>query len=144
MATARAWAFTASQYTADDSFTYSVADNRGDHSNAATVAIRVRPPNQPPQAEDDQATVCSYCAEKDRQVVIDVLANDRDPDGQLDPASLRIMVSPQPGTATVKGGRIVYSVEPSYNSTDSFEYSIADDRGATDTATVRITVSNPS
>ncbi|SEE27218.1 hypothetical protein SAMN04488554_1956 [Ruania alba] len=63
-----------------DQFTYTVRDRPGTLS-VATVSVGVVPPpaqNRPPMAVEDTVTV-----PPDRPVVVDVLANDTDPDGDL-------------------------------------------------------------
>jgi len=90
------------------------------------------PANPPPIATDDSATVTS-----DSSILIPVLDNDSDPDG--DDLVSQSVSPPTHGTATldgcaIKGGRADY-VGP-----DSFTYTVADGNGGTDTGTVSITV----
>ena len=62
-------------FNGQDSFTFEVSDGKVD-SAAATVSITVTPGNDPPTANDDNAT-----AEEDTPIItIDVLKNDTDPD----------------------------------------------------------------
>ncbi|MDT9227041.1 MAG: hypothetical protein P5683_26290, partial [Limnospira sp. PMC 1279.21] len=61
--------------TSRDSFTYTVEDYDGAISNPATVFLAIQE-NQPPPANDDNATVRTV-----NTVTIDVLNNDSDPDG---------------------------------------------------------------
>ena len=83
----------ANNYKGTDSFTYKVKDNLGALSNVAKVSITVE---MPPTAGNDSAT--TY---KNLPVTINVLANDRDPDGKLNPASVDIVGVPSHGTASV-------------------------------------------
>ena len=73
----------AANYKGPDSFTYKVKDNTGAYSNVATVSINV---NVPPLAVSD--TVTTY---KNNPVVINVLANDSDSDGTLNPATVALL-----------------------------------------------------
>lgn len=78
-----------------DSFTYTVQDNEGQVSNAATVTVTVI--NQPPVANDDSASTA-----KNTPVVIDVLGNDNDPEGPLDFSALTITSAPARGTVSLQ------------------------------------------
>lgn len=75
-------------------------------------------------------------------VVVDVLANDGDPDGALDRNTLRIVQPPASGTVRINADEtITYTSGSSYRGTDSFRYEVCD-TGAPrqcDTATVNIT-----
>src|SRR5262249_51842397 len=68
-------------------------------------------------------------------VVIDVLANDTDPDGNehIVASSVTITTPPQHGTATVNPatGEVTYTASAGFNDTDKFQYTITDDAGAT-------------
>jgi outer membrane protein OmpA-like peptidoglycan-associated protein len=68
----------------------------------------------------------------------DVLANDNDADG--DPLSIVGASTPAHGTASVAGGRILYTPAPGYAGPDAFTYTAADGRGGTGSASVAVTV----
>ena len=75
-------------------------------------------------------------------VVVDVLADDGDPDGALNPNTLRIVQPPANGTVRINADKtITYTSGNSYRGTDSFRYQVCDNgvprRCAT--ATVNIT-----
>lgn len=74
--------------------------------------------------------------------LIDVLANDSDSDGALDPASLTIVTAPLNGTALVVSGQIQYTPNPGFVGSDSITYQVCDMEGACSTGTVSITVTN--
>jgi hypothetical protein len=73
-------------------------------------------------------------------VLIDVLANDGDVDG--DELTLAVLGSPVHGTAVIEDGRIRYTPAADFNGADSFSYRISDPAGESSEATVSVTV-NP-
>ena len=70
----------------EDRFEYTVKDNEGAMSNIATVTITVLIPNEPPTAEDDVAETIDG-----ESVVINVVDNDTDGDGTIDPSTVQIV-----------------------------------------------------
>ena len=78
-------------------------------------------------------------------VTINVLANDQDPDGLLNPASVVIVTGPAHGTVTVStAGVVTYTAATGYTGTDSFAYTVADDQGYVSApATVTVDVVAP-
>jgi hypothetical protein len=76
-------------------------------------------------------------------VVISVLANDSDPDGSLDPASVSIAAAPNKG-GTVKAnadGTVSYTPKLKFRGNETFSYTVRDQAGATSNrATVTVTV----
>lgn len=92
--------------------------------------------NLPPVATRD--TVECDC----NGIAIDVLNNDYDLDGTLDPASVTVIVPPTQGTTAVNPGTgaITYTPAPNTSGLFSFFYQVADNMGATATAEVRVTV----
>jgi VCBS repeat-containing protein len=120
-------------YVGSDTFTYTIEDGVGG-SASATVQVSVVSTNAPPVAVDDSATTT-----EDTPVTIDVLANDSDPDGGA--LTVTIVGSPGQGDAAIDAsGDIVYSPDADSSGADSFDYTVADSIGATDTATVQVTV----
>ncbi len=119
-------------YHGPDAFRYTVADAAGLIAEA-TVTVDVLPVNDPPEALDDAAQTL-----EDEPVVVDVLANDSDPDGD----SLRVIrvTDPLHGSATVAAGGVRYVPAPDYHGTDTFRYTVADPGGLTATATATLTV----
>src|SRR6185295_8029762 len=92
----------------------------------------VAPVNDPPDAVNDSAT-----ANEGGSVVITVLANDTDLEGNL---TVTAASTPAHGTATINGnGTITYTPVPTYSGSDGFTYTISDG-AATDTATVSVQV----
>jgi parallel beta-helix repeat protein len=95
------------------------------------------PTNQPPDAVNDAATVAAGGS-----VVVPVLANDSDTDG--DALTVSLASGPANGTATVNAnGTITYAPAAGFSGTDTFTYRVSDGKGGTDTATVTITVTAP-
>ena len=80
------------------------------------------PSNQPPIAEDDDATV-----ESGQSVTIPILNNDYDPDGDtID--TVTIITPPAHGTAEIDdNGVVTYTPDPGYEGPDYIEYIICDD-----------------
>jgi hypothetical protein len=75
--------------------------------------------------------------------VFAVLANDSDADGNLNPASVRIVTSPNKGgVVTVSAsGTVSYTPAKGYRGVETFGYAVKDSLGATsNTATVTVTV----
>ena len=97
-------------YVGLDRFRYTVADPGG-LSATATVMVTVLPVNHPPEAVDDDAETL-----EDVPALIDVLANDSDPDGD----TLRVVsaTGPAHGTATVRPGGVRYAPAPNYHGPD--------------------------
>jgi len=124
-----------STYSGNDRFSYSISNGHGG-SASANVILTVQP-SLPPVARDDTATT-PYLT----PVVIDVLANDTDPNGFfLSVTSVGVAAS---GTAKiVPGGAVSYSPQPGFIGSDSFEYSISDGHGGIASANVTITVQPP-
>jgi VCBS repeat-containing protein len=117
-----------------DTFTYNIDDELiGNTSGLATVTVTVNPVNDPPVAVDDGATT-----NEDTAVVIDLLANDSDVDG--DSLNVTVIGAASNGTVVDNGdGTVTYTPDPDYNGPDSFTYTVSDGT-VTDTATVNVTV----
>jgi VCBS repeat-containing protein len=96
------------------------------------------PANLAPDAVPDAATI----AEDDPPILISVLGNDSDPDGQIVTNTLRIVSGPANGTATADPatGEISYSPNLNFNGNDGLTYRICDNDSACSTASVTITV----
>lgn len=100
---------------------------------SAKVTVTVAKPNTPPVAIADQVTV-----EEGASVEIDVLANDRDADGD----ELTVTaVTAEHGSATILDkGVIRYTPEPGYHGAVELSYMIEDGRGASAKAPVSVQV----
>ena len=115
-----------------DSVVYTVSDGNGG-TDTATVSLTVDPVNDAPAAVDDAASVA-----EDGSVLVNVLANDTDADG--DSLTLVSVGTPGNGTAIIEAGQIRYTPDADFNGADSVVYTVSDGNGGTDTATVSLTV----
>ena len=111
------------------SFDYTIVDSRGANAHStATVNITGTPVPKSPIARDDlvapQVTGAS--------VVVDVLENDEDPDG--DTARLRVDVGGQPGVA-VSDGKVKFTMG---DRALSFSYTVTDAQDLTARALVQV------
>jgi len=101
--------------------------------------ITITPPNrinQPPLPLDDSLTI-----EANTSSTIDVVANDIDPDGDLNENSLRLTQQPTHGSVALAGaGTVIYTPDRDYSGTDRFVYEICDTDDACEIATVFLTV----
>jgi FtsP/CotA-like multicopper oxidase with cupredoxin domain len=83
-------------------------------------------PNSPPVANDDSATTT-----QDTAVTINVLNNDVDSDGTLDPTTVTLVNSPIYGQAVANlDGTITHSPNQGFTGGDSFSYTVKDNDGA--------------
>jgi hypothetical protein len=118
-----------------DTFTYAISDPGG-LTDTATVAVDVF--NQPPDAVDDL-----YSTVKNATIVLDVLTNDSDPDvGDSIAISAVDTAGTLGGTIVDNGDGTLTYTAPGVSGTDTFTYTIVDESGATDTATVTVDVVN--
>jgi ELWxxDGT repeat protein len=91
----------------------------------------------PVAANDSGASVTAG-----QKITINVLANDVDTDGALDPASIVFVTQPTGGAVSVdSSGTVTYSANIGFSGADSFTYTVADTQGGrSSAATVRVTV----
>ncbi|WP_296062947.1 Ig-like domain-containing protein [uncultured Amphritea sp.] len=125
----------ATGFTGVESFSYTVSDGNG-HTASATVSVTVNAPanqNSAPVAVDDNATMTSLGA-----VVIAVLANDSDPEG--DALSISTVSKAAKGSVSVNSdGTVTYLPGNRFKNSDSFSYTITDgDKTATATVYVQL------
>ena len=90
-------------------------------------------PNNPPIAVDDNASVT-----ENGVVLINVLVNDSDPDG--DAISLVSLTAPTNGSAVIVNGQVENTPQATYVGADTFTYTIEDSFAAQATATVYVNV----
>ncbi len=113
----------AAEYFGDDTFAYTIDDDLGARSSEGWVAVSV---NAAPVAVAD-----SVASNGGAPVMIDLLANDSDPDGALDPGTLTIVDYPRSGEAVIHAdGSALYTPDSSFNGMDTFTYTVQDTEGA--------------
>jgi Ca2+-binding RTX toxin-like protein len=93
-----------------------------------------------PNVSDDAGSTV-----KDTNTVIDVLANDTDIDGTIDPTTVAIVDGPDNGSVLIDTltGKITYTPTTGYAGTDTFTYTVKDNNGnVSGEATVTIDVAS--
>lgn len=129
-----------------DTATYTVVDGAGGIT-AGSISIDVvtspEPTNEAPVGKIDRVST-----PKNTTLVIDVLANDSDVNGNIDPSTVTVTLQPKRG-GTIDGidpvtGAITFTPAINFVGTDVFKYKVSDDGGLTTSAIkVRINVTNP-
>ena len=120
-------------FSGQDQFSYTAIDSGG-LSTTASVTINITGVNDQPNAQNDSAST-----DENVPVEINVLANDSDPEGNA--LSVSGVATPINGTAVLNSsGTITYTPNQNFSGSDSFEYTITDEGGATDTATAVVTI----
>ncbi|WP_444994749.1 Ig-like domain-containing protein [Aliikangiella sp. IMCC44359] len=122
-------------YVGVDTFSYTLEDDHGNSSQGHVSLVLNHPEaNTVPVGADD-----SVVTDEDTAIIIDVLANDSDPDND----SLSVSISTNPLNATLvvnADNTITYTPNNNYNGVDSFSYRVDDGRGGTFTSNVTVTV----
>ncbi|MEM8679853.1 MAG: Ig-like domain-containing protein [Planctomycetota bacterium] len=111
-------------YSGETAFEYLISDTDGRQSAVATMVINVASVNLDPEATPDVATFV-----QGSPIVIDVAANDRDPDGTLAGATLQIVRNGDNGTATSTGTTINYFTGAGFSGRDVITYRLVDAEG---------------
>lgn len=119
-------------FNGTDSLVYTVTDSTGRSANA-TVSITVKPVNDLPIVVNDTAAVLT-----EGSVIIDVLANDSDPDGT--PLTLASVATPLSGNAEILTDGTIKYTAGSIAGTDTFAYTVSDEGGADVNGTVTVTI----
>jgi VCBS repeat-containing protein len=114
--------------------------------DTATVNVEGQP-NRPPDAVDDgSADFPAFTIDEDTTLTVatpDILGNDSDPDGNLDPNSVTLISGPSNGDLDLNiDGTFTYTPTVNWSGTDTFEYQVCDTEGLCDTATVYIGVND--
>ena len=102
---------------------------------SASVTVTVDSHNQPPTATDDTAHVRPGAS-----LVIDVAANDTDPEGDINHATLAVAVPAATGRAGTRHGRVAYTAD--IDGYDVFVYEICDRANQCTTAEVTVIAPN--
>jgi len=116
----------------NDSFTYTISDGHGGTATA-TVTVSITPQNDPPVATPDAAAT-----NEDTAVVINVLNNYSDVDGN--PLSVSAVTQGAHGAVTSNGTGVTYTPAANWNGADAFTYTVSDGQGGTATAAVSVAV----
>ena len=120
-----------------DTIIYTVSDGYGG-SDTGSVSVMVSPVNDAPVAANDTASTIMGVG-----LDIDVLGNDVDVDG--DRLSVTGTPSALNGTVTINGdGTLRYTPNADFTGDDVITYTVQDILGASDAATVTITVAPPT
>ncbi len=120
-------------FSGSDSFTYKVRDQESAVSSA-TVSVTVTNPNSVPTASDDNASTAFQTA-----IIIDVVANDSDADGDALTVT-RIVSGPGNGSTNIESSKTIkYTPNNGFTGSDTFTYEISDGQ-ATATAQVNVSV----
>ncbi len=124
--------------TASEAFSFTISDgNGGEITQTATITINGV--NDAPVAGDDTATT-----DQDTGLLIDILTNDSDADSGF---ALDTITQPDNGGQVLTGNGVFFDPSGDFDflgqgqqTTTTFTYTIEDDEGATDTASVVVTV----
>jgi HD-GYP domain-containing protein (c-di-GMP phosphodiesterase class II) len=108
-------------------------------TTTSSTTSTTQPPQHAPVAVDDSPPAVTV----GNQVLIDVLGNDTDADGNLDPATLRIVN--KSGAASVQhlvvvGGKVEFLPDQLYIGPTWFVYEVCDTTNRCDTATASLTI----
>lgn len=124
----------ATNFFGSDSFRYQISDaDVPVSSDDAWVLFTITPVEDPPIAVNDTGDLALG-----ESVSMDVLANDFDPEGDLDTSSLTLITPPLNGSLDQVDNDYLYTPDEGWCGTDSFQYSICDGGGLCDDAWVII------
>jgi FtsP/CotA-like multicopper oxidase with cupredoxin domain len=122
------------------SFTYQASDGVATSDPASVViTVTAAAPNTAPVAVKDTFTV----ARNSTGNILNVLANDSDPDGNLDPGTVAIVVAPNKGGSATPNpdGTVSYTPRLNFRGSENFSYRVRDTGGLwSNTVTVKVNV----
>ncbi|TAP30835.1 tandem-95 repeat protein, partial [Alteromonas sp. KUL42] len=119
-------------FVGTDTLVYAISDGNGGTASAtAQLTVNV---NSVPQAEDDTAQTDNQTA-----VVIDVLANDSDADGD---ALTIISADVDSGSVSISDNKLTFTPELGFTGIATINYQVEDDKGARASASVAVTVTS--
>jgi hypothetical protein len=123
-------------FNGSDSFVYRIADPFGAY-DVATVHVTVRPVPDPPSVRSDSVTT-----DEDVPVLIDVLANDSDPDGDaLTITAVGTAAGTTPlGQATIENGHVRFVPDANKKGTAWLNYTASDPSGLSASNLVIVTI----
>ena len=109
------------EYSGSDSFTYTVKDNKGTTSSKTLVNININ--NKPPVADSKSVST-------DMNVPIPIKLSGSDPEGSK--LTFSIVDLPKHGQlSSVSGDIVKYTPDKEYSGSDSFTYTVKDNKGTT-------------
>lgn len=117
-------------------FTYTVSNPNGASSTSGVSIASVDPEDGNdnwPQVSGENITTA-----KNTSILIDVLANDFDLDG--DELVLDVVDNPQHGTIEKQNGKVFYTPDLNYTGEDFFYYGVHDDHGHNGSGLAEITI----
>ncbi|MEM7124873.1 MAG: Ig-like domain-containing protein [Chloroflexota bacterium] len=118
-------------FNGPDFFEYEVTDSSG-LTDKGLITVNVTSFNDKPEAVAEQPVT-----QEDTPILIPVLANDRDPDGDI--LEIESFTAPANGTVAIEGNALLYTPKPDFNGPDPFTYTATDGRESA-TATVQLQV----
>lgn len=118
--------------TVTDTFPYTINDGKGGTATANVIITITKLVG--PDAVDDTDTTAPGTS-----VTTDVLDND---DLGTTPTSITSFTQPANGSVTCSATDCTYTPNSGFSGVDTYTYTITDDNGLMDTATVRVTVGN--
>ena len=130
----------AQNFNGTDSFSYTLSDPSG-ATSSANVLIAVAAVNDAPIAADE-----SFAGFRNGDIAGSVLSNDMDIDGDFLSVSDGVFATVNGGSVVMSGdGTFLYTPAEDFFGADSFDYTLLDGFGGSDTATVSFDVSlNPA
>jgi len=122
-------------YSGSDSFSYEASD--GELTSSAVVSVTVNAVNDPPVANND-----SISTNEDIQKTFNPRVNDTDIETPNSSLIISAKTNGSRGTVAIVSGstQLRYTPNANANGSDSFTYTIQDGAGATDSATVNVTI----
>lgn len=124
-------------FSGTETFTYTLVDDAG-NNDTATVTMTVSGANTAPSAVLDTVTVGMDSTNN----IISVLSNDFDVDG--DALVIVGVTNPPNGNVGTTGTEILYTPDPGFSGSDQFAYTVSDNNGGNDVASVIVTVTGAS
>ena len=121
-------------FTGSTTITYTITDPDG-NEDTASVDVTVTPANGAPVTEDDVATT-----PLGTPVIIDVLVNDSDPDG--DPLTVISATSPNGSVDINDDGTITFTPEDGFFGPAEITYTVSDGNGGETPGTVEVLVND--
>jgi len=123
-------------FSGADTFTFKVYDGKR-YSSLASVHIQVMPVNDDPVANDD-----TVLTDEGVMVSLKPLLNDMDTDGNSSNLHIVSITQPHYGIALLEGENVFYTPKSDSATQDTLMYTIEDENGGRDTATITINISS--